>query len=62
MNITNTDDLPLVLSVSQVSKFLGIGKNAAYNLIRCGAIKSFRIGHQIRVPKSAILEYISKPF
>lgn len=56
--ITNTDDLPLVLTVSEVSKILGIGRNTAYDLIRCGAIKSFRAGRQIRVPKSALLEFL----
>lgn len=55
--ITNTDDLPLVLTVSEVSDILDIGKNTAYDLIRCGAIKSFRAGRQIRVSKSALLEY-----
>lgn len=55
--ITNTDDLPLVLTVSEVSDILDIGKNTAYDLIRSGAIKSFRAGRQIRVSKSALLEY-----
>ena len=57
--ITSTDDLPLVLTVSDVSKILGIGKNTAYDLIRSGAIKSVRVGRQIRVPKAAFLEFIS---
>lgn len=56
--ITNTDDLPLVLTISEVSKILGIGKNTAYDLIRSGAIKSVRVGRQIRVPKSAFLEFL----
>ena len=57
--ITNTDDLPLVLTVSEVSKILGVGKNTAYDLIRSGAVKSFRVGRQIRVSKSAFLDYLS---
>lgn len=57
--ITNTDDLPLVLTISEISKILGIGKNTAYDLIRSGAIKSVRVGRQIRVPKAAFLEFIS---
>lgn len=60
MNITNADDLPLVLTISQVSEILVIGENSAYDLIRSGAIKSFRVGRQIRVSKSAFLEFISK--
>ena len=57
--IHNTNDLPLVLTVSDISEILGIGKNTAYDLIRCGAIKSFRAGRQIRVSKSAFLDYLS---
>ena len=44
---------------SDVSKILGIGKNTAYDFIRSGAIKSVRVGRQIRVPKSAFLEFLS---
>ena len=54
--IANVDDLPLVLTISDLAKILGVGKNTAYALIRCGAIKSFRVGRQIRVSKSALLE------
>lgn len=57
--IHNTNDLPLVLTVSDISEILGIGKNTAYDLIRCGAIKSFRAGRQIRVSKSAFLDYLN---
>ena len=56
--IKNTDDLPLVLTISDVSKVLGIGKNTAYDLVRGGVIKSVRVGRQIRVPKSALLEFL----
>lgn len=57
--ITDTNDLPLVLTVSDVSEILGIGKNTAYDLIRSGAIKSVRAGRQIRISKSAFLEYLN---
>lgn len=56
--IKNTDDLPLVLTVFDVSKVLGIGKNTAYDLVRSGTIKSIRVGRQIRVSKSALLEFL----
>lgn len=57
--IRNADDLPLVLTASDVSKILGIGMNTTYDLIRSGTIKSIRVGRQIRVSKSAFLEFIS---
>lgn len=59
LKIANTDDLPLILTVSQVSEILGISKNTTYELIRSGAIKSKRIGRQFRINKSAFLEFLS---
>ena len=56
--ITDANSLHLVLTVSDISKILGIGINTAYDLIRSGAIKSVRVGRQIRVSKSAFLELL----
>lgn len=58
MNCTHIDQLPLVMSVEQIADFLGIGMNTAYELVRVGRIKSLRIGHQYRISKFAILEFI----
>lgn len=58
MNYASYDDLPAVLSVVQLSKVLGIGRNTAYDLIRCGRIKSVRVGRQIRISRSSLLEFL----
>ena len=58
MTYTHYDQLPLILSVDELAKILGIGRNTAYDLIRCERIKSIRIGHQIRVPKDALLQFL----
>ena len=57
--IKNVSDLPLVLTVSEISEILGIGTNTAYDLVRGGAIKSVRVGRQIRISKSAFLDFLS---
>ncbi|MBE6913818.1 MAG: helix-turn-helix domain-containing protein [Ruminococcaceae bacterium] len=57
----STEDLPLALTVEDVAKILGIGRNSAYSLIHSGAIRFVRIGRQLRIPKSAILEYLGIP-
>ena len=53
------DDLPLTLRVEDLMPILGIGRNTAYELIRCGKIKSLRIGKQLRIPKQALIEYLT---
>lgn len=50
--------LPLVLTVEDLMSVLQIGRNAAYDLIRSGAIESFRIGKQIRITKASVKKYL----
>lgn len=60
MTYTRYDQLPLILSVDELTKILGIGRNTAYDLIRCGKIRSVRIGHKIRIPKDSLLEFLQE--
>lgn len=53
------DELPLTLKVEDLMPILGIGRNTAYELIRCGQIRSLRIGRQLRIPKQALIDYLS---
>lgn len=53
------DELPLTLRVEDLMPILGIGRNTAYELVRCGKIRSIRIGRQLRIPKDALVEYLS---
>ena len=52
------DELPLVLRVEELMPILGIGRNTAYELVRCGQIRSVKVGRQIRVPKDAVTEFL----
>lgn len=54
-----TSDLPLVLSVNNLTEILSIGRNSAYELVRSGRIRSVRIGKQIRIPREAVLQFLS---
>ncbi len=56
---TSFDDLPLTLRVEELMPILGIGRNTAYELIRCGKIHGIRIGKQLRIPKQAVIDYLS---
>jgi excisionase family DNA binding protein len=58
MEHTNYDNLPLVMTVDDVMKILGIGKNTAYELLREGQIGSVRVGRQLRIPRSALVSFL----
>ncbi len=55
---TSFDDLPLTLRVEELMPILGIGRNTAYELVRCGKIHSIRIGKQLRIPKRAVIDFL----
>jgi excisionase family DNA binding protein len=57
--MTNTNNIPLVLSVEMLTSVLDIGRNSAYNLVRSGQIRSVRIGRQIRIPREAVIDFLN---
>ena len=59
MEMNLFDAYPDIMTVTQVSEALYIGRNSAYNLINRNAIGHLRIGSSIRVPKSCLIEYIA---
>ena len=56
---TSFDDLPLTLRVEELMPILNIGRNTTYELIRCGKLHSIRISKQLRIPKQALIDYLS---
>ena len=54
------DDLPLTLRVEDLMPILNVGRNTAYELVRSGQIRSIRIGKELRIPKQALIEYLTK--
>ena len=57
------DDLPVTLRVEELMPILGIGRNTAYELVRSGrlrSVRSVRVGRQVRIPKSALIEFLNE--
>ena len=52
------DTLPLLMTVAELSKVLRIGRNKCYELIRSNQIRSIRLGKSIRIPRTAIYEFL----
>ena len=53
------DTLPLTLTVAEAGEALRIGRSSTYALVRCGRLRSIRVGKMIRVPRDAIVEFLS---
>lgn len=57
---SSIENLPTVLRVKDLVPLLSISQNTAYALVRSGQIRSIRIGRTYRIPREAVLEYLSK--
>ena len=55
---TSYDDLPLMLSVTEVAAVLGISRAGAYELARSSGFPALKIGSRIVVPKDKLLAWI----
>jgi excisionase family DNA binding protein len=52
------DNYSDMLTVLELAAVLRIGKNAAYDLVRDGAVASIRVGRKYLVPKICILDFL----
>jgi len=52
---------PLVLTVEQAARLLGISRGLAYEGVRRGDIVSLRIGRRILIPRARLLELVGAP-
>lgn len=53
------EELPLTLRVEDLMPILGIEWNTAYELVRSKQIYSVKIGRQLRIPKQALIDYLT---
>lgn len=63
MTIVRAESLPPVVDVVTAAAILGIGRTAAYELIRTGSWPTpvLRLGKLIRIPTGPLLELIQLP-
>lgn len=52
------ENFPDIMTPQQLSKALGIGKNAAYELLKSGDIQYRRVGSRYIIPKLCILDFL----
>jgi len=49
-----------LVTVPEMCAMLKIGRNKAYNLLKSGEIKVFRMGHTWKISKKAVIQYINE--
>lgn len=57
INENTKEDL---VTLDELQDILQIGRSTAYQLLRDGEIKAFRIGRYWKIPRLAVTEYISR--
>ena len=58
MKYQDIEQRPAIIRPDELADVLQIGRNSVYELLHSGKIKSFRIGHQIRISKAALLQFV----
>ncbi len=51
----------LTYNVREAAQALGIGRSAAYELVRTGQLASIHIGSRLIIPKRAVREFLGLP-
>ena len=60
-NYNSFDDLPVILSVSQIADVMGISRAGAYNLAKSQGFPSIRVGvKRLCTPKVKFIEWLEK--
>ena len=56
---TSYDQLPVILSVTDMAKFLGISRTNAYEPIHTEGFPKIQLGKRIVIPKDKLLEWLN---
>lgn len=54
------ESYPDVISVSELCEMLDISKKLAYRLLDSQEIRSVRVGRIFRIPKAAVIDYLTE--
>ena len=54
------DDLPLMLSVPDLTEVLGISRASAYELVKSEGFPTLHIGNRILIPKEELIAWIKE--
>ena len=47
-----------MLTIQELAGFLRVSKNTAYHFVNTGKVPSVKVGHQIRIFRDDVIQYI----
>ena len=59
--MTVTNEIPLVFTVTETARLLGISRSHAYDLIAAGDLRHLRLGRRIVIPRHTIETLLGTP-
>ncbi|MBD5443921.1 MAG: helix-turn-helix domain-containing protein [Lachnospiraceae bacterium] len=58
--ITTLDDMPFILSITDIAKILNISTAKAYKVVKSDGFPVMRIGNKFAIPKLAFEQWLNK--
>lgn len=58
--ITTLDEMPLIMTVTDVGRIMGISKVKAYELVKTDGFPIIKVGRRITIPKPAFERWLNK--
>lgn len=56
----DSQELPRVLTVIEIARYLRISRSAAYELLRRPGFPAIRLGRTVRVSRAAFMQWLGK--
>jgi len=60
MNLERDRAEPLLLSVREAARLLGLGRDSTYQLIREGRLRAVRIGRRLLIPRTELEDFVQR--
>ena len=54
------NEQPTLITIQELCEQLIIGRNAAYQLLRSGELKCFRMNRTWKIPQQAVTDYLQR--
>ena len=53
-------DLPVMMTIQELAKFLRVSRNTAYSFVNTGVIPSVKIGRQTRIYREDVIRFVQR--